>query len=284
MACYSSLKPFFFEYETDKVVIFKSPHLGILKWIIQVGVFICICIILFKEKRYQDKDSVISSVHTKVKGVAQTDSRIWDTAEYTLPLQGVSAFFVITNVITTENQTQGVCPEYPTPRTICSTDKVCEKGYIVPRSNGIQTGKCIKYNATVRTCEISAWCPVESERRAPEPAVLSSAENFTVFIKNNIHFPAFNYTTRNILPQFNVSCKFNKITDPQCPIFRLGDIVEEAGESFLKMAVEGGIMGIQINWDCNLDKLFYHCRPKYSFGDWMTKKPSRLCNPFYNFR
>nr|XP_033812086.1 P2X purinoceptor 7 [Geotrypetes seraphini] len=284
MADCSCFKSFFFEYETNKVVVFKSPHLGVLKWAIQAGVLIYICIILIVEKRYQDKDSVISSVHTKVKGVAQTDSRIWDTAEYTLPLQGLSAFFVITNVITTENQTQGVCPETPTPQTICSTDKVCKKGYIVPRSNGIQTGKCIKYNANVRTCEISAWCPVESDRQAPEPAVLNSAENFTVLIKNNIHFPIFNYTTRNILPQFNVSCMFNKTTDPQCPIFRLGDIVEEAGESFSKMAVEGGIMGIQINWDCNLDRLSYHCRPKYSFRRLDDKKATEAVHPFYNFR
>ncbi|XP_029427835.1 P2X purinoceptor 7 isoform X2 [Rhinatrema bivittatum] len=243
-----------------------------------------ICIILFKEKRYQDNDSVISSVHTKVKGVAQTDSRIWDTAEYTLPLQGLSAFFVITNVITTENQVQGVCPEYPTPRTMCSSDKVCKKDYAVPQGNGIQTGKCIQYNTTIRTCEISAWCPVESERSPPEPAILNSAANFTVLIKNNIHFPAFNYTTRNILPEFNVSCMFNKTTDPQCPIFRLGDIVEEVGESFSEMAVQGGIMGIQINWDCNLDTWMYHCRPKYSFRRLDDKKANEAIYPFYNFR
>lgn len=47
---------------------------------------------------------------------------------------------------------------------------------------------------------------------------------------------------RNILPHINStylkSCMFNRKTDPDCPIFRLGDMVTEAGEDFSVMALK----------------------------------------------
>ncbi|NXA37301.1 P2RX7 protein, partial [Eudromia elegans] len=236
---------------------------------------------LLLDKRYQEKDSVISSVHTKVKGVAQTDKRIWDTAEYTIPMQA-NSFFVITNVIITENQLQSRCAEYPFANDFCSSDSSCIKDTMDQQSNGIRTGRCVNYNATVKTCEITAWCPVESKKTAPVPAVLKSAENFTVLIKNNIHFPKFNYTRQNIPQNFNASCTFNKITSPLCPIFRLGDILQAANQNFSEMAVEGGIIGIEINWDCNLDKWSYRCSPQYGFRRLDDKSTSK--HPGFNFR
>ncbi|XP_074868384.1 P2X purinoceptor 7 [Carettochelys insculpta] len=281
MAAFCSLKSLC-EYETSKVVRFQSFSYGSMKWTFHMAVFLYVCYALVTDKRYQKKDSVISSIHTKVKGVVQTDSRIWDTAEYTIPVQGIDSFFVITNIITTENQVQSVCPEYPIPKAICSSDVKCVKGHMDPRSNGIQTGRCVKYNATIKTCEVTAWCPVESMKGAPVPAILKSAENFTVLIKNNIHFPKFNHTARNFSPKLNISCTFNKITAPDCPIFRLGNILQATGENFSEMAIQGGIMGIEINWDCNLDKWFFHCSPKYSFRRLDDKTTTEY--PGYNFR
>lgn len=47
---------------------------------------------------------------------------------------------------------------------------------------------------------------------------------------------------RNILPNITntylKSCIYNPLTDPFCPIFRLGKIVEYAGHNFQDMAVE----------------------------------------------
>ncbi|XP_026547365.1 P2X purinoceptor 7-like, partial [Notechis scutatus] len=251
MAACSCLRSVF-EFETNKVVRIYSVWYGSLKWIIHFMVFLYVSIVLLADRRYQKKDSVISSMHVKVKGVSQTENRVWDTAEYTIPGQGVNSFFVLTNIITTENQTQGLCPEFPFAKAVCTTDKSCTKGRVDPQGNGIQTGKCVKYNRTINTCEVSAWCPVESSKAAPTPAILDSAENFTVLIKNNIHFPKFDYTTTNIPPKFNVSCTYNKHKAPLCPIFRLRDILQEAGEKFSEVAVQGGIIGIEINWDCNL--------------------------------
>ncbi|XP_006135231.1 P2X purinoceptor 7 isoform X3 [Pelodiscus sinensis] len=281
MAAFCSLKNLC-EYETSKVVRFQSVSYGSLKWTFHMAVFLYVCYVLVTDKRYQKKDSVISSVHTKVKGVVQADSRIWDTAEYTIPVQGIDSFFVITNIITTENQVQNICPEYPIAKAICSSDVSCIKGHTDSQSNGIQTGKCVKYNATIKTCEVAAWCPVESMKGAPVPAILKSAENFTVLIKNNIHFPKFNHTARNFSPKLNISCTFNKITAPDCPIFQLGDILQATGENFSEMAIQGGIMGIEINWDCNLDKWFHRCSPKYSFRRLDDKTTTE--HPGYNFR
>lgn len=36
-----------------------------------------------------------------------------------------------------------------------------------PVSPGIQTGECIAYNNTIKTCEVFAWCPVEDDNVVP---------------------------------------------------------------------------------------------------------------------
>lgn len=47
---------------------------------------------------------------------------------------------------------------------------------------------------------------------------------------------------------------------------------------------QGGIMGIEIYWDCNLDGWFHHCRPKYSFRRLDDKTTNESLYPGYNFR
>ncbi|XP_021113162.1 P2X purinoceptor 7 isoform X4 [Heterocephalus glaber] len=283
-----------FQYETNKVTRIQSVNYGTIKWVLHMIVFSYVSFALVSDKMYQRKEPVISSVHTKVKGVAEVREevadgtkkavqRVFDTADYTLPLQG-NSFFVMTNYLRTEGQEQRLCPQYPTPRTLCSSDRGCKKGWMDPQSKGIQTGRCVVYSGTKKTCEVSAWCPIEAMEEAPRPALLSSAENFTVLIKNNIDFPGHNYTTRNILPGLNTSCTFHKMKNTQCPIFRLGDIFQDAGDNFSDVAIKGGIMGIEIYWDCNLDGWSHHCRPKYSFRRLDDKTANESLYPGYNFR
>uniref|UniRef100_A0A9L0S2M8 P2X purinoceptor n=1 Tax=Equus caballus TaxID=9796 RepID=A0A9L0S2M8_HORSE len=240
-----------FQYETNKVTRIQSMNYGTIKWICHLIVFSYVIFALVSDKRYQRKEPLISSVHTKVKGIAEVREEIiesgakkvvqsvFDTADYTFPLQG-NSFFVMTNFLKTEGQEQGLCPEYPTRRTLCSSDRGCKKGWMDPQSKGIQTGRCIVYKGNQKTCEVSAWCPIEAVEEAPRPALLNSAENFTVLIKNNIDFPGHNYTTRNFLPGLNITCTFHKTQNPQCPIFRLGDIFRETGDHFSDVAIQGG--------------------------------------------
>ncbi|VCX04165.1 unnamed protein product, partial [Gulo gulo] len=136
-----------FQYETNKVLRIQSVNYGSVKWILHILVFSYISFALISDKRYQKKEPVISSVHTKVKGIAEVKaeilengmkkmvSEVFDTADYTFPLQG-NSFFVMTNFLKTEGQQQGKCPDFPTRRTICSSDKNCEEGRTDPQSKG----------------------------------------------------------------------------------------------------------------------------------------------------
>ncbi|XP_069727062.1 P2X purinoceptor 7 isoform X2 [Phaenicophaeus curvirostris] len=267
-------------YDTPKQIRIQSVTCGCLQSFFYATISLAVCCIVIKYRLYQETDEVNSSVRTSVKGVVDASNRIWDTAEYTISMQAMNSFFVMTNVIKTENQLEQECPEQPSPKTICSSDQSCKKGSVDVHSHGILTGRCVRHKTNVKTCEVRAWCPVESTENPPEPAVLRSSENFTVLIKNNIHFPKFNYTVLNIPPILNTSCTYNKKTSPLCPIFRLGDILQEANQNFPEVAVKGGIIAVEINWDCNLDSWFYDCSPKYSFRRLDDKK----ITPGFHFR
>lgn len=58
------------------------------------------------------------------------------------------------------------------------------------------------------------------------------------------------FCRRNILPTISSSylknCIYDPQTDPFCPIFRLGQIVEAAGQNFQEMAVE--VFGRPFSW------------------------------------
>ncbi|KAB0364891.1 hypothetical protein FD754_009047, partial [Muntiacus muntjak] len=89
---------------------------------------------LVSDKRYQRKEPVISSVHSKIKGIAEVKREImengqkkvvwnvFDMADYTFPLQG-NSFFVMTNFLKTEGQEQGLCPE-----PLLVTEQGCRSG------------------------------------------------------------------------------------------------------------------------------------------------------------
>ncbi|XP_070820639.1 P2X purinoceptor 7 isoform X1 [Chaetodon trifascialis] len=279
------------QYETNKLVRIQSVRLGSLKWSLNGFILLFICIMMLWNRKYQEFDLVVSSVTTKVKGVAQTSlpgvgEVVWDVVDYSGPSQDKNSFFVVTNIIVTKNQKQGRCPEVPLKGRLCRTDQDCEKGAWDQQSHGIQTGSCVKFDVMKKTCEVSAWCPTETKTKPPRPALLAAAENFTVLIKNNIRFPAFNFIRRNILPQMNDaylrSCQ--RGNDSLCPIFRLGDVVREAGEKFSDLAVEGGVIGILIKWDCNLDRLMQRCLPKYTFRRLDEKESNKTLYPGLNFR
>ncbi|NP_001033976.1 P2X purinoceptor 7 isoform d [Mus musculus] len=110
------------QYETNKVTRIQSTNYGTVKWVLHMIVFSYISFALVSDKLYQRKEPVISSVHTKVKGIAEVTENvteggvtklghsIFDTADYTFPLQG-NSFFVMTNYVKSEGQVQTLCPE-----------------------------------------------------------------------------------------------------------------------------------------------------------------------------
>ncbi|XP_041840298.1 P2X purinoceptor 3-like [Melanotaenia boesemani] len=276
----------FFTYETTKSVVVKSWTIGIINRVVQLLIIAYfVGWVFLSEKAYQVRDTAIeSSVMTKVKGFGIYNDKVMDVADYVTPTQGASVFCIITKLITTENQVQGYCPE--SEKYTCTDDRNCAKFLNKPASNGILTGKCVPFNSTLKMCEIKGWCPAEIDTIKTKP--MMEVENFTIFIKNSIRFPTFNYTKGNFLPSMNEtyikSCNFDMVKNTYCPIFRVGDVVRYAQQNFTTLANKGGVIGIKIGWMCDLDKSDDQCNPSYSFTrlDGMSQKST--VSPGYNFR
>ncbi|XP_063811900.1 P2X purinoceptor 5 isoform X1 [Pseudophryne corroboree] len=285
-----------FDYKTEKYVIAKNKKVGILFRVIQLSILAYLVGWVFVVKKgYQDTDtSIQSSVITKLKGVAYTNTselgpRLWDVVDYVIPPQGENVFFLVTNLIVTPNQRQDKCREsFGIPDAVCLKNSDCPEGEPVIAGNGVKTGRCLKTGAinTTGTCEIFAWCPLEKKQK-PEVPLLGKAENFTVYIKNSIRFPKFAFSKTNILntkdDSFLKTCRYGK-ENHYCPIFHLGKIVSWTGNEFQDMAMEGGVIGIQIEWDCNLDKDASECHPQYSFTRLDNKFTEKSVSSGYNFR
>uniref|UniRef100_A0AAX7TW45 P2X purinoceptor n=1 Tax=Astatotilapia calliptera TaxID=8154 RepID=A0AAX7TW45_ASTCA len=251
-------------YKTEKYVIAENRRIGILFRLYQLAVLGYIIGWVFVVKKgYQEKEEAIqSSVITKLKGVTLTNTSetgpyLWSAEDYVIP-PNVSLSFSFS--------------------TTQPANSLLSLSLL-----GIKTGLCL--NST-GTCEIHAWCPVEYNKRPAEP-LLSDAENFTIYIKNFIRFPKFEFSKANVLETSDESylkrCFYEKENHPYCPIFRLRDLVSSAGHDFQEMAVKGGSVGILIEWNCDLDKDYSLCNPQYSF----TRLDINLNNSItsgYNFR
>uniref|UniRef100_A0A8C5B422 P2X purinoceptor n=1 Tax=Gadus morhua TaxID=8049 RepID=A0A8C5B422_GADMO len=269
----------FFTYETTKSVVVKSWTIGIINRVVQLLIIAYfIGWVFVHEKAYQVRDTAVeSSVMTKVKGFGIYNNRVMDVADYVTPTQGASVFCIITKLITTENQVQGFCPEvcFPCADVVLSSQLVW-----------IPTGKCVRFNDTMKTCQIQGWCPAEIDYIKTEP--MKEVENFTIFIKNSIRFPLFDYTKGNFLPTINKSyissCNFDMVHHKYCPIFRVGDVIQYAQQDFMKLAHKGGVIGIKIAWMCDLDRGDEHCSPSYSFTRLDAMSQNNSISPGYNFR
>ncbi|XP_068455843.1 P2X purinoceptor 1 isoform X3 [Clinocottus analis] len=288
----NALSDFFFEYETPRQVLVRNRRVGVVCRLIQLGVLAYIIGWVFiYEKGYQSTDKAVSSVFTKMKGVGYTSingtERVWDVADYVFPPQGDSSFVIMTNYIITEGQKMGKCPELRGKHS-CSSNSDCEGGSFKRTGHGEMTGVCV--NAT-KTCEVLAWCPVENDHNIPDPPLLMSAENYTLFIKNSVTFPIFGVSRSNLVEgidgDYISKCLHHPQDAPLCPIFRLGDIVTLSGFNFETIARVGGAIGIVVDWTCNLDVNVKHCKPQYNFHGLYgnpTETDKARASVGYNFR
>ncbi|KTF93832.1 hypothetical protein cypCar_00014402 [Cyprinus carpio] len=197
MGCLEFLKDFvlgFWDYETPKVMVVKDRKLGVIYRAVQFLVITYfIWHVFISQKAYQETETrPESSVYTEMRGVAMLEDSVQDTTEYVRPSEGGDVISTILRREVTHDQTQGTCAEhYSVANANCTQDSDCAKGEIDFDGHGQRTGRCIPYyNDTFKTCEIKSWCPIEEYAVVREPA-LEQAINFTVFIKNAIHFPKF---------------------------------------------------------------------------------------------
>ncbi|GFU29844.1 p2X purinoceptor 4 [Nephila pilipes] len=293
-----------FEYYTPKIVLIKNTKVGVLNRFVQLAI-ICYIIgfAIIYNKGYQDFSPIESSVTTKVKGVIYTNyskndfdnlvpdtevyQRIWDTADYVVPPSENNAFFVVTNIVITSNQTQSQCPEDVTiPGAKCVSNIDCHQGSPLVTGNGVLTGRCIKsdMNSTLKACEIYGWCPVERDVNPLKnnKALLAATKKFTVLIKNFVDFPKFKIRRSNIPnfkdPNYLKHCTYHHINNPLCPIFVLEDIVPG---DYDQIAVKGAAIAVVIDWQCNFDLSESKCYPTYSFR---RLDENSLISPGLNFR
>ncbi|EOA95842.1 P2X purinoceptor 1, partial [Anas platyrhynchos] len=289
--CMEKVSSFLFEYDTPRMVLVRNKKVGLTFRLIQLIVLAYIIGWVFLyEKGYQSQDSIVSSVSVKLKGITLTNEsvlgpHIWDVVDYVFPPQGDNSFVVMTNFIITPGQKQGTCPELPDAGS-CTRDSNCSKGTYSREGQGLRTGRCVNFNSSVKTCEIFGWCPVEVDYHVPNPALLSEAEKFTLFIKNSITFPRFKVSRRNLVESvtkdYLKKCTYHKVTDSLCPVFGLGYVVKESGQNFTVLAVKGGVVGITIDWNCDLDWPVRHCKPVYQFHG-LYNDDSNV-SPGFNFR
>ncbi|XP_020820426.1 P2X purinoceptor 1 isoform X3 [Phascolarctos cinereus] len=260
----TKLSAFFFEYDTPRMVLVRNKKVGVIFRLIQLVVLIYVIgwVFLF-EKGYQTADGLISSVSVKLKGLAVTNIsglglQVWDVADYMFPAQGDSSFVVITNLIVTPRQVQGSCADNP-DGGICQDDSSCPAGKPKRKGHGIRTGKCVDFNSTIKTCEILGWCPVEVDDHIPKRNLVETVDK-----------------------QYMRSCVYHKNSDPLCPIFELGSIVRYSGQNFSTLAVKGGVVGVTIDWNCDLDWAVRHCKPVYAFHSLYNEENN--LSPGFNFR
>ncbi|XP_045313763.1 P2X purinoceptor 2 isoform X2 [Leopardus geoffroyi] len=261
----------FWDYETPKVIVVKNRRLGVVYRAVQLLILLYfVWYVFIVQKSYQDSETgPESSVITKVKGITFSERKVWDVEEYVKPPEGGSVFSIITRIEVTPSQTLGTCPEsVRVSNASCDTDEDCGAEQLDMLGSGLRTGRCVPYyQGSAKTCEVWGWCPVEDGASVSQ-FLGKMAPNFTILIKNSIHYPKFQFSKGNIEHRkdgYLKRCTFDEVSDPYCPIFKLGFIVEQAGENFTELAHTGGVIGVIINWDCDLDLSASKCNPKYSF-------------------
>ena len=255
--------------------------LALIYWalILAVSLYVIIYTIMI-EKGYQIQDEATGTVSTKVKGTASTgDYYNWsnavpfDAIDLIYPPIEANALFITTSFVSTPLQTRGICNGNEDIND-CDTDDDCNENDYNWKSQGILTGQCGSNNK----CQVYSWCPLEDDSIR---TVLNNVGSFTVFVKNDIRFPAFNIETTNAKDYENTgSLTFGK------NLFSIDDMLYDAtnGEANVsQLATKGAILLIDIDWTCNFDLDLEECEPTFTF-ERIDNDGDGIVSEGFNFR
>jgi len=300
-------------YSTPKVVQVHNKKIALFNRLVQLLLFTYVVVFMIILKNgYQLASPIESAVITKIKGTLEinltnnanlTDpylndpskllsyNKVWDSQDIVYPPKESNGFFLTTNLVITKNQTLGTCADFSSKCDKSEAPKQCLAMQSV-LSDGVNTGRCVESDQPTTDgtfCEIRGWCPTELDvlPLKDKYPIFEQVQNFTVLLKNTVRFPLFNILRRNIdeSPETNAylkKCLFHPKTDPRCPIFRIGDILNYSNVDFYDIAKEGGVIAIQLNWNCNLDWDLSYCFPQYTFV--RLDQQNAQVSPGYNFR
>uniref|UniRef100_A0A8C9L7H6 P2X purinoceptor n=1 Tax=Pavo cristatus TaxID=9049 RepID=A0A8C9L7H6_PAVCR len=264
-------------YSSPQVVVVRDGRLGTAYRALQILVLYVFVV----QKGYQERETgPESSVITKVKGVTQSPSKVWDVGEYVAPPE-VSSDSAAPVML---GSSWLCCDRRPPLGAACHSEQDCVPGAMDASHHGVRTGRCVP-GGSGRSCEVLAWCPLHGGSSRYSESLAEMAAQFTILIKNHIRFPRFGFSKANIQAaksHYLKSCTFNATSALYCPIFRLGFLAEQAGEDFTVLAEKGGVIGVIISWDCNLDLPDTECNPRYSFR--RLDPRGTLASPGYNYR
>ncbi len=187
----------------------------------------------------------------------------------------------------TKNQTRGVCPSYAYDGSNnCQTDSDCTP--LKYAMNGRQTGRpgsCrVNYTDPQQLwpvpqggfCDVFAWCPTEFE--LTDPAVnnfhIVGVDQFTVFVRMNVNYPAFGITLDN--------ARGANTTTNGANLWTLRDVVSGSGYPYESVQRDGMTVGLNAVWDCDFDKSLSDCAPQITFV--RLDDPSSALSSGFNFR
>eukprot|EP01117_Protostelium_nocturnum_P014707 TRINITY_DN5628_c0_g1_i1.p1 TRINITY_DN5628_c0_g1~~TRINITY_DN5628_c0_g1_i1.p1 ORF type:complete len:309 (+),score=65.70 TRINITY_DN5628_c0_g1_i1:29-955(+) len=225
-------------YATQKTIVIYSPFLTLLRWFFRLCIIGYFAWIMYYRQSYQVPHQGNGFVSIKTKGVSfqkgVENITIWDGMDSTYPSQEKSAVFITASYLRTANQTRGTCDSFK----VCNSSSDCTRN--LSTKVAIQTGECVN-----KRCQVSAWCPLESEINDGSP--LEGIEDIRIAMKSFANFQG-------------TGVKRHDKKD-----MKMSVILEKAGVSVDSVKVNGSVVAININWDCNFDYMSGECKPGWTF-------------------
>lgn len=244
-------------YKSVQFIRIENTGLALVYYSVVLAVLVYVIgFTIIKDKGYQEYDNLVGSTMLKAKGFAQTsDGTIYDAIDLVQPAKTDGLMFIGTNMWKTHGQTRGSC-EGSEDDGLClceledgttgTTETCCINGDLT--DYGRKTGGCGGVY-----CEVEAWCPVEAE---PEHTnnLMHEVYNWTVLVRTNVQFPNFGVSSSNVDDDLELGQN----------LFQIGPLCEDAGLNWTHTIEKGGIILLQLDYDCDVNGKDPQCAPVVS--------------------
>lgn len=148
-----------------------------------------------------------------------------------------------------------MCPGDDDRTEGCSTDAGCSEGRVT--LNGVDTGVC---DVDSGYCRVKTWCPLDRVVAAgggngTRMMELSGVENFTIFIRVNVFFPAWDKRTGNVRKSDTAATEGRNL-------FLLRDLLQRASVPADRSTLQrGAVLRVRFTVNCDCDRPMDECTP-----------------------